>query len=62
MAAIPDVPEEIEIQNRRCEFIVEKLIEQVADDNDVDVTPPEGDSLQLQPNPLGGGFFKKADR
>jgi hypothetical protein len=58
MAAIPDVPEEIEIQNQRCAFIVEKLIEQVADDNDADFVPPEGDILKLQVYPLGGGFFK----
>ena len=58
MASIPDVPEEIDIQLKRNEFIVEKLIEQVADDNDNDIIPPEGDILNLKPYPLGGGRFK----
>ena len=58
MAFIPDVPEEIDIQLKRNEFIVEKLIEQVADDNDADIIPPEGCNLNLQKYPLEGGFFQ----
>lgn len=37
MEAIPDCPEEIDIQLQRTEFIVRKLIDRVADDADEDV-------------------------
>lgn len=36
MEAIPDVPEDIEIQLQRTEFIVDKLIDKVADNDDND--------------------------
>lgn len=38
MEAIPDVPEDIDIQLQRTEFIVKKLIDKVADDDDNDAS------------------------
>lgn len=58
MEFIPDIPEEIDIQLKRNAFIVEKLIEQVADDDDTDVVTSESDDLILQTYPLAGGYFE----
>jgi len=58
MEFIPDVPEEIDIQLKRNAFVVEKLIEQVADDDDTDVVASESDDLLLQTYPLKGGYFE----
>lgn len=41
MEAIPDCPEEIDIQLQRTEFIARKLIDRVADDADEDVAGQE---------------------
>ena len=37
MAIIPDIPEEIDIQLQRTEFITRKLIDKVADEDDEDL-------------------------
>lgn len=60
MAVIPDIPEEIEIQEKRQEFIVGKVIDQIADDIDEDV--PVADSVfEFQQYKAGGGFFSNED-
>ena len=45
MEAIPDCPEEIDIQLQRTEFITRKLIDQVADDHDDDVL---GEDIEIE--------------
>jgi hypothetical protein len=57
MAVIPDVPEEIEIQEKRQEFIVGKVIDQIADDIDEDV-PIQDAVFQFETYKAGGGFFR----
>ncbi len=54
MAIIPDVPEEIEIQLQRTEFVVRKVIDQVADDNNEDVVGGD-DPVDFQQYPLEVG-------
>lgn len=56
MAIIPDVPEEIEIQLQRTEFITKKLIDRVSDDNDEDVVGTD-DEVPFQTYPDEGGKF-----
>lgn len=56
MAVIPDVPEEIDIQLQRKEFIVRKLIDKVEDDNNEDV-PGADNPLEFQPYPMDGGRY-----
>lgn len=56
MEAIPDIPEEIEIQLERTDFIVRKLIDKVGDDIEDDIV---GEDLkyEFQEYPLVGGKF-----
>ncbi len=63
MAIIPDVPEEIEIQQERTAFIVRKVIDQVADDNNEDV-PGANDPVQFQKYPveLGGKYVSESGK
>lgn len=56
MAIIPDIPEEIEIQIERQDFIVRKLIDKVADDNDEDVEGCDK-PIEFQKYPMFGGTF-----
>jgi hypothetical protein len=56
MAAIPDVPEEIEIQLERTEFITRKVIDQVADDNNEDV-PGSEEPVSFKKYPTEGGKY-----
>lgn len=56
MAIIPDIPEEIDIQLQRTDFIVRKLIDKVGDDNDGDIFKDVGE-VQFQEYPLKGGKF-----
>merc|ERR1712023_267311 len=44
MAAVPDIPADIEIQVERQEFICDKLINKMADDDDDPVSSDGGDS------------------
>lgn len=58
MEAIPDIPEEIDIQLQRTEFIVRKLIDQVADDNEPNVSGTEK-IVNFEKYPVGdGGFYQ----
>eukprot|EP01039_Chlorochromonas_danica_P004477 gene4477-4905_t len=57
MAVIPDVPEEIDIQLERRDFIVSKLIDKVEDEDDSDIMGVE-EEIKLQTYPLIGGFCK----
>jgi hypothetical protein len=57
MEAIPDVPEEIDIQLKRTEFIVDKLIDKVEDEDDSDITADQVE-VPFQPYPLIGGFYQ----
>ncbi|RYH14489.1 hypothetical protein EON65_33530 [archaeon] len=57
MAAIPDIPEEIEIQQARNSFIVDKLIDKVADDVDDDTKGLGDTELEFQSYPLVGGVY-----
>lgn len=57
MAVIPDIPEEIDIQLQRTDFIVEKLIEKVADDDHSDVIGKAELEIQYQEYPLQGNTF-----
>lgn len=57
MAAIPDIPEEIEIQQARNQFIVDKLVDKVADDIDDDVKGLGDSMLEFQTYPLVGGVY-----
>ncbi len=54
MAAIPDIPEEIEIQLARTDFIVSKVIDKVADDNTSDISGIDG-PIEFQTYPLDEG-------
>ncbi len=56
MAIIPDIPEEIDIQLQRTEFITRKLIDKVADEDDEDLFK-DGGTLEFQEYPLKGGKF-----
>ncbi|KAJ1416346.1 calcium-activated chloride channel-domain-containing protein [Ochromonadaceae sp. CCMP2298] len=56
MAVIPDVPEEIDIQQQRMAFVVRKLIDRVADDNDEDEAGIE-DPLEIGQYPDYGGRY-----
>jgi len=56
MAIIPDIPEEIDIQLQRTEFITRKLIDKVADEDDEDLFK-DGGTLAFQEYPLKGGKF-----
>jgi hypothetical protein len=60
MAVIPDIPEEIDIQQKRTEFIVRKLIDKVEDDNTADYVGTPG-PIDFQKYPLSGGTFKHSD-
>ena len=56
MEAIPDVPEEIDIQLQRIEFIQRKLIDKVADDHDEDVRGEDQDNIVIHKHsPHGHG-------
>jgi hypothetical protein len=59
MEAIPDIPEEIDIQLQRTEFIERKLIDKVGDDHDDDVVGEEA-SLEIHPHSLGAGVRNKS--
>jgi hypothetical protein len=56
MEAIPDVPEEIEIQLERTEFIVRKVIDQVGDDNNEDA-PGSDEPVSFKKYPSDGGKY-----
>ena len=56
MAIIPDIPEEIDIQQQRSDFIVRKLIDKVADEDDGDIFK-ESSGLVFSDYPLKGGKF-----
>lgn len=56
MAIIPDIPEEIDIQLQRTEFIVRKLIDKVADEDDADIFKDVRE-LAFEEYPLIGGRF-----
>lgn len=58
MAVIPDVPEEIDIQLQRTDFIVDKLIDKVGDDDDSEYVGENAD-VAFQTYPLIGGFYAK---
>eukprot|EP01031_Cornospumella_fuschlensis_P027354 gene27354-33040_t len=60
MAAIPDIPEEIEIQQARTTFIVDKLVDKVADDVDDDVKGLGDTELEYQTYPLVGGVYSNS--
>lgn len=51
------MPEEINIQLQRTEFIVDKLIDKVEDEDDSDITADQMD-VPFQPYPLIGGFYE----
>lgn len=55
MAIIPDVPEDIEIQLQRTEFISRKLIDKVADDNNEDVIGKNEEEIVFEQYPLDVG-------
>ena len=57
MEAIPDVPEEIDIQLERTEFITRKLIDKVADDDATD-TQGSDEPLDIKDYPDFGGVYK----
>jgi hypothetical protein len=59
MEAIPDIPEEIDIQLQRTEFIERKLIDKVGDDHDDDVVGEEA-SLEIHLHSLGAGVRNKS--
>ena len=54
MEAIPDCPEEIDIQLQRTEFIERKLIDRVADDEDEDLVGQEAE-LPIHKHHVSGG-------
>jgi hypothetical protein len=54
MGIIPDVPEEIEIQLARTEFITSKIIDKVADDDTSDINGTDG-PIEFQVYPLSQG-------
>ena len=56
MAVIPDVPEEIDIQLDRTDFITRKLIDKVADDDDEDVEGTQAE-LEIKEYPDFGGVY-----
>ncbi len=59
MAIIPDVPEDIEIQLQRTEFITRKLIDKVGDDNNDDVNGKHDGEIVFESYPLDvGGEYK----
>ncbi len=58
MALVPDLPEEINIQLARTEFIVSKVINKVADDNTTDITGVDG-PIEFQTYPLDEGAHEK---
>lgn len=53
MEAIPDVPESVEIQCARTEFIVSKVIDQVADDAE-ECPKTEVSSINIAQHPAKG--------
>lgn len=57
VALIPDVPEEIDIQMKRREFICGKVIDQIADDFDEDVSTTQ-ERVEFQVYRQGGGYFQ----
>lgn len=57
MAAIPDIPEEIEIQEKRQEFIIGKAIDQISDDIDEEVKTTE-EPVVIKEYRSGGGYFE----
>ncbi len=61
MELIPDIPEEIDIQLARTEFITSKLIDKVADDDTSDIqgtdAPIEFSSYPLD---VGGEYLVKS--
>jgi hypothetical protein len=64
MEAIPDCPEEIDIQLQRTEFIARKLVDKVADDHDDDVLGEEEALLihKHHADGSGGGTYGMASR
>ncbi len=54
MTAVPDIPEEIDIQLARTDFIVSKIINKVGDDNTSDITGIDG-PIEFQTYPLDEG-------
>jgi len=60
MIAIPDIPEEIEIQLARMAFVVSKLIDRVADDDDADEEGIE-EPLEIQEYPDEHGDDSEGD-
>lgn len=59
MAVIPDIPEEIEYQLARTEFIVSRLIDRVDDPNDEDTSHnvSEEDPIIFEHYPMTGGVY-----
>jgi hypothetical protein len=57
MAVIPDIPEEIVIQQERTEFIVDKLIDKISDDDEADIVGEDSEKIDFQQYPLTGGKF-----
>ncbi len=61
MALIPDVPEEIDIQLSRTEFITSKLIDKVADDDTTDIHGADSPiEFQSYPLDVGGEYLVKS--
>lgn len=58
MAIIPDVPEEVEIHLQRNEFLTSKIIDQVADDDNVKTNEVSGDkTLVVEEYPENGDNY-----
>lgn len=63
MAIIPDVPEEREIQLKRTEFLTEKIISQVADDDIEEESQSTSDPIMINEYPnreAYGSLVKRA--
>ncbi len=59
MAAIPDIPEEILIQQDRQKFIVSKLIDKIADDDNESVKTEIVEVINFEEYPKFGGVYEK---
>lgn len=63
MAVVPDVPEEIEYQLARTEFIVSKLIDGVDDPNNEDEGGAADDvPITVEKYPLFGGNYSTSNK
>ncbi len=61
MAVIPDIPEEIDIQLSRTEFITSKLIDKIADDDTTDIRGTDAPiEFQSYPLDVGGEYLVKS--